>query len=161
MQDPVQYEAPSIPPVVVCPTLCNMCLLKVLYYLVTRSFVGWVSEWTRGWGSVYVDPSCFTLWTRYRIATTVFAQSLSNFTCTLFMMRGGTLLILVHGVKGHGQLWHSIYKTLWARYRLQLLPNHFQTSHASCGWWEEEPYWFSVTGSKVNTGSQGQLWHSV
>ena len=28
------------------------------------------------------------------IATTVFAQSLSNFTCKLWMMRGGTLLIL-------------------------------------------------------------------
>ena len=38
------------------------------------------------------------------IATTVFAQSLSNFTCKLWMMRGGTLLILGHGVKGQGQL---------------------------------------------------------
>ena len=64
-------------------------------------------------------------------------------------MRGGTLLILGHGVKGQGQLWHSVYKTLWTRYRLQFLPNHFQTSHVSCGWWEEEPYWFWVTGSKV------------
>ena len=34
-----------------------------------------------------------------RIATTVFAQSLSNFTCTFSMMRGGTLLILGHEVK--------------------------------------------------------------
>ena len=49
------------------------------------------------------------------IATTDFAQSLSNFTCKLWMMRGGTLLILGHGVKGQGQLWHSVYKTLWAR----------------------------------------------
>ena len=46
-------------------------------------------------------------------------QSLSNFTCKLWMMRGGTLLILGHGVKGQGQLWHSMYKTLWAEYRLQ------------------------------------------
>ena len=38
------------------------------------------------------------------IATTVFAQSLSNFTCKLWMMRGGTLLILGHGVIGQGQL---------------------------------------------------------
>ena len=38
------------------------------------------------------------------IATTVFAQSLSNFTCKLWMMRGGTLFILGHGVKGQGQL---------------------------------------------------------
>ena len=38
------------------------------------------------------------------IATTVFAQSLSNFTCTFAMMRGGTLLILGHEVKGPGQL---------------------------------------------------------
>ena len=64
-------------------------------------------------------------------------------------MRGGTLLILGHGVKGQGQLWHFVYKTLWTRYRLQFLPNHFQTSHVSCGSWEEEPYWFWVTGSKV------------
>ena len=65
------------------------------------------------------------------------------------MMRGGTLLIWGHGVKGQGQLWHSVYKTLWTRYGLQFLPNHFQISHVSCGWWEEEPYWFGVTGSKV------------
>ena len=64
-------------------------------------------------------------------------------------MRRGTPLILGHGVKGQGQLWHSVYKTLWTRYRLQCLPNHFQTSHVSCGWWKEEPYWFWVTGSKV------------
>ena len=49
------------------------------------------------------------------IATTVFVQSISNFTCTFAMVRGGTLLISVHGVKGQGQLWHSVYKTLWAR----------------------------------------------
>ena len=84
-----------------------------------------------------------------KIATTVFVQSLSNFTCTFAMMRGGTLLILGHGVKGQGQLWHSVYKTLWARYRPQFLLNHFQTSHAHLPWWEEEPYWFWVTGSKV------------
>ena len=39
-----------------------------------------------------------------RIQTTFFAQSLSNFTCKLWMIRGGTLLILGHGVKGKGQL---------------------------------------------------------
>ena len=97
------------------------------------------------------------------IQTTVFAQSLSNFRCKLFMMRGGTLLILDHKVKvnfgtpsikpcghdkttifakslsnficklwmmkrgtqlnlGHGdqgQLGLSVYKDLWAQYRLQ------------------------------------------
>ena len=36
--------------------------------------------------------------------TTVFAQSLSNFTCRLWMMRGGPLFILGHGVIGKGQL---------------------------------------------------------
>ena len=56
-----------------------------------------------------------TLYLVDRIATTVFAQSLSNFTCKFNMLRGGALLILGHGVKGEGQLWHSIYKTLWAR----------------------------------------------
>ena len=65
------------------------------------------------------------------------------------MMRGGTLLILGHGVKGRGQLWHFVYKTLWARYRPKFLPDHFQTPCVSCGWWKEEPYWFWVMGSKV------------
>ena len=51
-----------------------------------------------------------------RIQTTDFAASLSNFTCMLLMMRGGTLLILGHGVKGQGQLLHSAYETLWAQY---------------------------------------------
>ena len=85
----------------------------------------------------------------HTIQTTVFAQSFSNFSCKLWMMRGGTLLIFGHGVKGQGQLWHSVYKTLWTRYRLQFLPNHFQTSPVSCQWWEEEPYWLWVMGSKV------------
>ena len=69
-----------------------------------------MSECVRGWvrGSV-------TLYLVDTIATTVFAQSISNFTCTFAMMRGGTLLILGHGVKGQGQLWHSVYKTLWTR----------------------------------------------
>ena len=31
------------------------------------------------------------------IQTTVIAQSLSDFTCNLWMVRGGTLLILGHG----------------------------------------------------------------
>ena len=57
-----------------------------------------------------------TLYLVGTIATTVLAQSLSNFTCKLWMMRGGTLLILGHGVKGQGQLWHSVYKTCWRGY---------------------------------------------
>ena len=38
------------------------------------------------------------------IQATVFAQSLSNFSGKLFMMRGATLLILGHRVKGQGQI---------------------------------------------------------
>ena len=34
------------------------------------------------------------------------------------MMRGGTLLILGHGVKGQGQFALSVYKDVLARYRL-------------------------------------------
>ena len=62
-----------------------------------------------------------------------YSQSLSDFTCKLWMMRGGTLLIFGHGVIGQGQLWHSVYKTLWTLYRLSFQPDHFQTSHVSCG----------------------------
>ena len=100
--------------------------------IVTRPFVGgWVSEWVSGfvgawfrhswvvgwvneWVGLWVRGSV-TLYFLDTIATTVFAQSLSNFTCTFAMMRGGTLLILGHGVKGQGQLWHSVHKTLWTR----------------------------------------------
>ena len=60
------------------------------------------------------------------IETTVFAGSLLNFTCKLFMMRGGTLLILGHGVKSQGQIWHFVYKTLWTRYRLLFCPITFK-----------------------------------
>ena len=60
-------------------------------HVVTRPFVGgWVSEWVRG----RVGGS-FTLYLVDTIQTTVIAQSLSDFTCKLWM-RGGTLLILVH-----------------------------------------------------------------
>ena len=38
------------------------------------------------------------------IKISVLAQSLSNFTCKLLMIRGRTLLILGHEVKGQGQL---------------------------------------------------------
>ena len=61
-----------------------------------------------------------TLYLVDKIATTVFDQSLSNFTCMLWMLRGGTLSILAHGIKGQSQLRHSVYKTLWTRYRLQI-----------------------------------------
>ena len=84
------------------------------------------------------------------IQTTDFGRSPSNYICKLCMMRGGTLLILGHGVKGQGQLWHSLYKALWTQYRLQFMSNHFQTSHVVCRWWGKKPYWFWVTG-------QGQL----
>ena len=74
-----------------------------------------MSEWVFGrvGGSV-------TLYLVDTIATTVFYQSLSNFTCKLWVMRGGTISILGHGIKGQSQLWHSVYKTLWTRYRLQI-----------------------------------------
>ena len=65
-----------------------------------------------------VHPSV-TLYIVDTIETTVFAQSLSNFTCKLWLMRGGTLLILGCGVNGQGDLWHSSCEALWAGYRLQ------------------------------------------
>ena len=36
--------------------------------------------------------------------TRVFARSLSNFTCKLLMIKGGTLLILGDGVKVQGHM---------------------------------------------------------
>ena len=57
---------------------------------------------------------------RYLVGTiqiTVFAQSLSKFTCKLLMMRGGTLLILDRMVKGQGQLWPPATRCLALRCR--------------------------------------------
>ena len=56
---------------------------------------------------------------------------------------------LVEWVRGFVTLY------LWTWQRLQFLRNHFQTSLVICGWWEEEPYWFWVLGSKhkVNFGT--------
>ena len=48
------------------------------------------------------------------IQATEFARSLLVFTCKLLMMRGGTLLILSHWVKGQGQLWDSACESFWA-----------------------------------------------
>ena len=94
---------------------------------------GWVDGWIDGCVCTSV-----TLYLVDTIVTTVFARSLSNFTCKLWMMRGwtflilghrvkvkfgtlsikpmyktlwATLLIFGHRVKGQGQIWHSLYKT--------------------------------------------------
>ena len=97
-----------------------------------------------------------------RIQTTVLVQSLSNFICK-WMMRVGTLSIFGHRVIGQGQLWHSMYETLWTQYRLQFGSNLFQISHVhvSCSLWEEEPYWFWVTGSKVKGNFGHNTDHSL
>ena len=93
-----------------------------------------------------------------------------NFTSTskLFMVWGGTQLIFCPGGgggKGLGHIWYSVYKTPWARYRPQFLPNHFKNSRVSCSWWEEEPYWIWVTVSKVKvkfgTLSSKTCWHNT
>ena len=69
-----------------------------------RPFVGgWVSELVRG--KVRVSVMLYLMDTT---VTTVFTQSLSNFTCKLWVMRGVTLLILGHRVKGQGQIWHCV-----------------------------------------------------
>ena len=86
------------------------------------------------WGTIRLGYCLMPYQRRGRWSTiqaAVVAQSLSNFTCNMWMMRGGTLLILGYGVRGQGQIWHSVYKTLWTQYRLQFLPHHFQTLYVS------------------------------
>ena len=76
-----------------------------------RLFVcGWVIEWVR---------ESIALCLVGTIQTTILDRLHSNFTCKLCMMRRGTPLILGHRVKGRGRVWYSMYKTLWAQYRLQ------------------------------------------
>ena len=65
------------------------------------------------------------------IRTTGLAQSRSNFTCKLWIMRVGRIYILGCGVKCQGLFWHFVYKTFWTRYKLHFYSNHFQTSHVS------------------------------
>ena len=48
-------------------------------------------------GKSQLGTLCIRLWDT--IQTTVYSQPLSNFTCKLCMMRGGTLLIWGHGSK--------------------------------------------------------------
>ena len=76
----------------------------------------------------------------------IFIQLLLIFTCKLFMIRGGSLLIFGYRVTGQGQIWHLIYVKSYGYtthdYRLQFMSNHFPTSHVSCLWWKEEPCWF-------------------
>ena len=134
-------------------TLCTRYRLQFLpnHFQTSHVSCGWWEKepyWFWVTGSK-IKVNCDTLWIRPCGHDTDFAQSLSNFICKLSMMREGTLLIWGHGIKGQGQLWHSVYMTLWSWYRLQFMPNQFQTLYVSCGWWEEEPYWFGVTGSKV------------
>ena len=54
-------------------------------------------------------------------------------------------------VKGQGQLWRCVYKTLW-------VDTDYSFLHISCWWWEEEPY-LLILGHWIK--AQGQLWHFV
>ena len=81
--------------------------LEGILYLATNATV---SEWMDGWVGTCVGVSV-TLYIVDTIENTVFVQLLSIFTCTLWMTRGLTLLILVHMVKHQGQMWHFVYKT--------------------------------------------------
>ena len=71
-----------------------------------------------------------------------FAQSLPNFKCESFMMKGGILLILDHRVKGQCQLWHFV-KTLYAWYRLQffLVTLKLHIHNVGCSRWEDFKSW--------------------
>ena len=92
-------------------------LREVMWPLVCE----WVSEWLRPFGSKWVRPSRFALRTRYRLHFLPVHFQTSH-------MRQGVLLILGDDVKGQGRIWHSLYKTLCAGYRLQFESNLFQTS---------------------------------
>ena len=71
------------------------------------------------------------------------------------MMRGETL-ILGHRVKGQVPFWHSVYKTLWTRYRLVWVQS---LSNCTCKllMMEKGNLYFWGYGVK----GQGQFWHCV
>ena len=88
------------------------------------------------------------------IATTVFAQSLSNLTCKLRMTREGTLLILGQWVKDQSQLWHSVpCGTIATTVFAQSLSNF------TCKLWMARERTLLIFGHGVK--GQGQLRHSV
>ena len=73
------------------------------------------------------------------------------------MIRGGTLLIWGHVVKGQGQLRHSVFKTLWTRCRLQFFAQSL--SNFIYKLWIVRGGTLLIWGHRVKC--QGQLWHSV
>ena len=72
---------------------------------------------------------------------------LSNFTCNLWMIRGGSLLILGRVFKGQ-ELWHSVYKTTWAR--LQFLCPPPPPPQKRFGVYRNHPVCLFVYLSRVN-----------
>ena len=124
-----------------------------------------MSEWVRACVCVSVTLYLYVKDLVGTIATTVFAQSLSVFTCKLWMTRGGTLLILGHRVKGQGQLWNSMYKTLWALYVKDLVGTIAtiviaqSLSIFTCKLWMTRGGTLLILGHRVK--GQGQLWNSM
>ena len=92
----------------------------------------------------FVAFKFFDSYTKYWFTAFYPLATASNFTCKLWMMTGGTLFILGLGVKGQGQLWHSMYKALWAGYRLQFKFNHF-----TCKLWVMRSGTLLILGHKV------------
>ena len=82
-----------------------------------------------------------------------FVQSLSNFTCKLWMMRGGILLISGHRIKYQGQLWLSVYEALWA---IQTTVNFQSLSNFTCRLWMMRGETLLILGHGIK--GQGQLW---
>ena len=112
--------------------------------------VGWF-KWVRalvGWS--------VTLYLVDTLATSVFAQSLSKFTCKFWMMRGGTLLIL-----GHGSKVKVNFGALCIR------PCGQDTDYSFCRitFNRHIKLWMMRGGTllilRYGVKGQGQLWHSV
>ena len=106
-----------------------------------------------------------TLYSVDTIEMTVFAQSLSIFTCKLWVRKAERRnpIDFGHWVKGQGKMWHSVHKTCKKNVckkpgqdSLQVQSNHFQTSHASC---MMRVWTILILGRGVK--DQGQLWHSL
>ena len=81
------------------------------------------------------------LWAGYRLYS--FSQSLSNFTCKLWVKRGGALLISGQRLKD----WLSVYKNLLAGYRLYSFSQSL--SNFPCKLW-------MMRGGPIDFGSRGK-----
>ena len=125
--------------------------------------------WWYSWAQYNAFGPLVCFWTDFTNIAVMVTDKLRNLTlknrsthCTLVSDRGPLGLLLLIVFISLQQRWRGYcnWESEWVGARVDYsfeIANHFQTSHVSCGWWEEESYWFSRRGSVINLIGR---WHS-